>query len=198
MIRNLFFMFFVFFFVISPAKAEPFEEFDFKLPWQQPVAPPENVVPEEKVVNEEQIKSLIVLIESSLQCQVAAELTRNYYYIYLGFKQGLEKTDPDVITKQAVNPPPTIKALEKVYKDYQDIIVFIKAVFKATDPSVDIDAVEKKRSIELRQQFSSKVVYDMVDHTYINSAMTINSECWSKLEVRQKQVKEIFNLPKLP
>jgi len=197
MIRNLFFMFFIFFLVISPAKADP-EEFNFKLPWQQPVAPPENVVPEEKIVNEEQIKSLIMIIESSLQCQVAAELTRNYYYIYLGFKQGLEKTDPGVINKQAVNPPPTIKALEKVHKEYQDIIEFIKAVFKATDPSVDIDVVERKRSIDLRQQFSSKVVYDMVDHTYIDGAMTINSECWSKLEVRQKQVKEIFNLPKLP
>jgi len=197
MIRNLFFMFFIFFLVISPAKADP-EELGSTLPWQQPVAPPENVVPKEKIVNKEQIKSLIMIIESSLQCQVAAEITRNYYYIYLGFKQGLEKTDPNVITKQAVNPPPSIKALQKVHKEYEDIIVFIKTVFKATDPSVDIDGVEKKRYIELKQQFSSRLVYDKVDHTYIDAAMTINSECWSKLDARQKQVKEIFSLPKLP
>tara|TARA_R100000008_G_scaffold30750_1_gene17149 strand:+ start:775 stop:1350 length:576 start_codon:yes stop_codon:yes gene_type:complete len=186
MFRKLIFLFLLVFFVSAPAYAE-----DAPLPWLE--QKPEAIEPKnepDKLTDSERVEQLILIIEASLQCQVAAELTRNYYVIYLGFKKGLEKVD---VTDMYKNPPPSLQALMYSFQEYEKIVVKIKSFVTAADKSVDMDKIEAVRYAQLRQMFIAKVLNTKLKVKYIKDVMGMNKECFDKIETRNNHLNKLIN-----
>tara|TARA_B100000029_G_C17449359_1_gene914434 strand:+ start:577 stop:1110 length:534 start_codon:yes stop_codon:yes gene_type:complete len=172
--------------VSAPAYAE-----DAPLPWLE--QKPEAIEPKnepDKLTDSERVEQLILIIEASLQCQVAAELTRNYYVIYLGFKKGLEKVD---VTDMYKNPPPSLQALMYSFQEYEKIVVKIKSFVTAADKSVDMDKIEAVRYAQLRQMFIAKVLNTKLKVKYIKDVMGMNKECFDKIETRNNHLNKLIN-----
>jgi hypothetical protein len=191
MFRKLILLFLLVFFVSAPAYAE-----DAPLPWleQKPEAIEPKIEPDKPIVkpkvDPERVEQLILIIEASLQCQVAAELTRNYYVIYLGFKKGLEKAD---VTDAYKNPIPSLKALMYSFNEYEKIVVKIKSFVIAADKSIDMNKIEAVRYAQLRQLFAAKVLNSKLKLEYIKDVMGVNKECYEKIESRNDHLNKLIN-----
>ena len=189
MFRKLILPFLLVFLASTPVYAE-----NNPLPWLEPESIEPNIKPDKPItkptVDPERVKQLILIIEASLQCQVAAELTRNYYTIYLGFKRGFEKVD---VTDMYKNPPPPLRALMHSFQEYEKLVVNIKAFVSAADPTIDMDRIEITRYAQLRQIFAAKVLNSKLTLDYAKDVMVVNKECYDKIESRTEHLGTVID-----
>jgi len=125
--------------------------------------------------SQETLEPLIVMLDASLTCQAAAELTQNYYNIYLGFKQGIEKSDIE-----ALEPPEFISVLSTLFNEYELVVKELKP--KIAAHSLDANLVERLRYTEIKNNLIGPIVNNRADPDYIPYFMNINYECWAQLD----------------
>ena len=160
--------------------------------WINPDEPLTPIEPDKKLqqLDMNDIKNLIVVMESALQCQVAVALTQNYYSIYLGFKRGIEKTDLSTL-----ETPKSVKALKPIFVNYEQLIVRIKTQLKKEAPSIDLNEIEKKRFKDIKSGFTYRLLNEFIKPNYVSTIMELNKECYSKFKNREKLVNRILKVP---
>jgi len=153
MIRNLFFAFFIGFFINSSAYAE------------------------EKL--EQQKQDLFELMEAGLQCQSTAAVALNYYNIYLGFKQGLEKIDVE-----NYEMPGPVAGIKPMFDGYEDLLGKIKNALKQNH-GVQADQIEFMRYMELKDMLNSNAAHSKLKPEFIRDIFLMLQECHQKLPGRR-------------
>jgi len=133
------------------------------------------------------VNNIFTLFEASLQCQAVAEITANYYIIYLGFKHSLEKSD---IKK--LETPKSISYLKTQFTKYEELIQEIKKLLTRLDSTTanKIKNYEQSTYIKIKQQLLYFLL-NRIEPDFIENTMALNSECYQKFKFRQDYLKTI-------